>query len=129
MALAPGLLASAMATPALAQEAVQTNRPMTVEQQMAAQQRQIQTQQAQIDALTDQLRELSSVLSNRVDRVEAATENGRVNASNPGPRIEGPNARNSLAFVGAVQTTIGAVDQDAEGSAVRLHGGTEIKRA
>ncbi|MFT3728187.1 MAG: porin [Terricaulis sp.] len=112
------------------QAPVQTNARLTVDQQLAAQQQQIQTQQEQIDALQDQLRDMSQMLANRVDRVEAQTENGRVNASAPGPRLEGPNARNSLAFVGAVQATFGTVDEDPESAAVAvLHGGTEIKRA
>lgn len=130
-ALAASLLGGVGAASAQdAQAPVQTNAPLSVDQRIAAQQHQIETQQEQIDALQDQLREMSQILANRVDRVEAQTENGRVNVTAPGPRLEGPNARNSLAFVGTVQATFGAVDEDTSGSgAAVLHGGTEIKRA
>lgn len=130
-ALAASLIGAADV--ALAQDAqapVQTNTPLNVDQRLAVQQHQIESQQAEIDALQDQLQQMSQILANRVDRVEAQTENGRVNATAPGPRLEGPNARNSLAFVGTVQATFGAADEDNSGSsAAVLHGGTEIKRA
>lgn len=128
-ALALGMLAAG-AGAAAAQESVQTNPPLTTDQQISAQQRQIEAQQRQIDALQDQLREVTTLLSNRVERVEAQTEHGRVNMANPGPRLEGANARNSMNIIGAVHVTVGAVDQDNDGSlSPALYGGTEIKRA
>lgn len=131
-ALAAGLVGG-QAIAAHAQQAgdaVQTARAPSLQDQVAAQSRLIDQQNLRIQQLQDQLNELSSVLSNRVDRVEAQTEGGRVVATNPGPRLEGPNARNSLQFVGAVQATFGTVDMDNAGSSAPvLHGGTEIKRA
>jgi phosphate-selective porin OprO/OprP len=134
-ALALCVLASAIAAPAMAQETVQTRPHMTVEQMIAAQARQIEMQQMQIEALREQLQDVTATLSTRVDRVETQTESGRVNFTNPGPRLEGVNARNTMSFVGAVQATFGGVDQDlnpdgdATQSTAVMRGGTEIKRA
>lgn len=128
-ALAIGIAAGACGA-ASAQEAMQTNPPVTVEQQVRLQARQIETQQTQIEILQHQVEELTAILSTRLDRVEAQTEGGRVNAVNPGPRIEGPNARNSFSLIGAVQATFGATDVEADGPASpTMSGGSEIKRA
>ncbi|MET0182397.1 MAG: hypothetical protein ABW199_05875, partial [Caulobacterales bacterium] len=131
-AIAAGLMGGAalVAEAQQAIEPVQTARAPSLQDQVAAQTRQIELQNVQIQALQDQLREVTAILSSRVDRVEAQTESGRVVATNPGARLEGSNSRNSLQFVGAVQATFGAVDMENTGStAPMLHGGTEIKRA
>jgi phosphate-selective porin OprO/OprP len=128
-ALAFGIMVGACGA-ASAQDAVQTNQPVTLDQQLRTQARQIETQQTQIETLQDQVEELTAILSNRLDRVEAQTESGRVNAVNPGPRIEGPNARNTFSLIGAVQVTVGGADIERDGPASpTMSGGTEIKRA
>lgn len=127
--LSVGLLAGIPAT-AAAQEAIQTNEAPTLEQQMRTQARQIEAQQAEIDALQDQLQELGAILSSRVDRVETQTEGGRVNLTNPGPRLEGLNGRNSFTLIGAVQATFSSAESEGDGStSPSLNSGTEIKRA
>jgi TolA-binding protein len=94
-ALTLGLLACACGA-AAAQETVQTNSPPTLEQQVQSQARRIEQQDAQIDTLQAQLEELTRIMGARLDRVETQTESGRVVASNPGPRSESPNARNTF---------------------------------
>lgn len=127
--LSVGLLAGVPGT-ATAQEAVETNETPTLEQQVRAQAREIETQRAEIDALQDQLQEMSAILSSRVDRVEAQTEGGRVNLSNPGPRLEGVNGRNSFTLIGAVQATLSSAQSEGDGpTSPPLNSGTEIKRA
>ncbi|MBL8547952.1 MAG: hypothetical protein JNL81_15930 [Hyphomonadaceae bacterium] len=127
--LSVGLLAGIPAT-AAAQETIPTNEAPTLAQQMRTQAQQIETQQAEIDALQEQLQEMSAILSSRVDRVETQTENGRVNLANPGPRLEGPNGRNSFNLIGAVQATFSSAESEGDGpTSPALNGGTEIKRA
>ncbi|MEP7211220.1 MAG: porin, partial [Alphaproteobacteria bacterium] len=100
------------------------------QRQISDQASQIAAQNARIDALEAQIRELSAIMSNRVDRVEAQTDSGKVIATNPGPRIEGPNAKNSMTFIGAAQVDVGAVRQTDSGpSAPDVHSGTVIRRA
>lgn len=106
------ILACAISAPAAAQEIIRTNEPLTIQQQVFAQAQEIQAQRAQIDALREELREVTAMLATRIDRTEAQTENGRVILSTPGARLESPNSRNTLAFVGAVQVTAGTADED-----------------
>ena len=100
------------------------------QQQVRDQADQIRAQNARIDALEAKLRELTAIMSNRVDRIEAQTDSGKVIATNPGPRIEGPNARNSMTFIGAAQIDVGAVQQTDLGPlAPDVHSGSAIRRA
>jgi phosphate-selective porin OprO/OprP len=129
-AIAAGLIGGPLAAEAQDAAPVQTARAPSVDAQLRTQQQQIEQQNARIQQLEDQLRELTSVMTTRVDRVEAQTEAGRVVGNNPGMRVEGPNGRHSMTFVGAVQVTAGAVDQSDSGAAAPIiRGGTDIRRA
>src|ERR1700750_139253 len=113
------MLASSVASIAMAMaaEAQTPSAPQTVtpgatspaQRQVQDQADQIAAQNARIDALEAQIRELTTILSHRVHRVGAQTDSGKVVATTPGPRIEGPNARNSMTFIGAAQIDVGAV--------------------
>lgn len=114
---------------ASAQEAVQTNPAPTLQQQLEAQQLRIEAQDAQIRALQARLDELAAALASQAAPAETASS-GRVNMTNPGPRLESSDSRHALAIIGAVQATFGAADSAPDGPASpTLHGGTEIKRA
>jgi len=129
------LSVTAMPTVADAKEAakaepIATSPAPSVQSQLAAQAAQIEEQRQQIQLLQDKLNEVSSLLATRVDRVEAATENGRVVATNPGPKIESPGAKNTFTFLGGVQATVGLVEQNRDSAATpQLRGGSEIRRA
>jgi phosphate-selective porin OprO/OprP len=130
-AIAAGLLAFPASAFAQSGETVATAQKPSLETQLNAQAAQIEQQNLKIKELESRLEELSGIMSTRVDRVEAQTENGRANLSTPSTRLEGPNARNSLAFVGAVQVTADAVIDQKRNSASTpaIRAGTEIRRA
>ena len=109
-------------------DAVSTAPKVSLETQVRTQQARIEAQDAKIDDLEQQLREVTAVLSNRMDRAEAATDSGKAIATGPGAKIEGPDRRNSMSFIGAVQATFGAVDQTRTGpaSSAHLRGGSEF---
>ena len=130
---AVALTAEAQTPAGQTKDAPQTVTPGATDatqQQARDQADQIRAQNARIDALEAQIRELTTIMSNRVDRVEAQTDSGKVIATNPGPRIEGPNARNSMTFIGAAQIDVGAVQQTDSGPAAPdVHSGSAIRRA
>lgn len=100
------------------------------QRELSEQADQIKTQAHRIDELERQLKEVTAILGARVDRVENATDSGKVVDTNPGARIEGPNQRNSMNFIGAVQVGVGAVKQsDVSPASPDVHSGSEIRRA
>ena len=116
-----------LVTPALSQEPA-TTPALTATEQMLI--KRIEQQDAEIAALKAQLSDVSTVLSNRVSNVEAATDSGKTIMTAPAPRWESPNSDFSISLVGAIQAEAAFYSQSRRGSgAPNLNNGTDFRRA
>lgn len=92
--------------------------------------RRLDQQQQQIEALQKQVKDLSTILSNRIAKTEQQTADGKVVMSSPTARIESPGSDFTMQFVGTLQPTFASFAQSRQGvRAPALETGTDFRRA
>jgi phosphate-selective porin OprO/OprP len=96
----------------------------------------VMRQGREIEALKQQIGELTKILGTRLDEVEKLTADGRVVMTGPSPRLESADGDFSLAIVGGLQPTAALYDQDSQGTnattqslAPDLSSGADFRRA
>lgn len=91
---------------------------------------QIAAQNARIDKLEAQLRDLNAKLASQTNRVEARIDGDKAATNGPSPRRDASDTRKSITFTAAAQVDVGAVRQTDSGpGAPDIHSGTAIRRA